>query len=149
MKIGNTFKPEDIRNLVDRELVLNYNSPGEYLPEMFILTPEMDKVFVNHEMAEELWNTYPKTFRLSEKGSRFIARGGGDKDEILVMYLKKINFSTDKHLFVMEQLSHYISLVDSGQLNGYKLIDFIRQELWDTIHGIKSEQTQGSHGRDI
>jgi hypothetical protein len=145
---GNHFKPEDIRDLVDRGFVENFNSAGQYYPELYMLTPLMEAVFANEEMAEELWDKYPATFRLHEKGSRFLARGGGDKDEILTLYLQKINFSRQKHAFVMEQLANYVSLVDSGQVNGYKLIDFIKQELWDTIATIRQEGTQ-SYGRDI
>lgn len=143
------FKPEDIRDLCDRGFIDDFNSPGQYLPEMYILKSATE-IFTNEEIAEELYNSYPSTFRLSG-GARFIARAGGDKDEMLQMYLKKINYSVKKHEFVMSQLPIYVSLVNSGEVNGYKLIDFIRQELWDTIAdmGKKVEQKGGDFGRDI
>jgi hypothetical protein len=150
MKLGYIFKPEDIRQLEEREFIDDFNQPGKYYPEMYLLKEKMLQVFATEEMGEELWDKYPATFRLNEKGSRFIARAGGDKDELITLYLKKINYSTKRHLFVMEQLPRFISLVDAGEINGYKIGDFIRQELWDTIAQIMSEKRKGgSFGRDI
>ena len=150
IKLGYIFKPEVIRDLEKRGYIDDFNTPGQYLPELYMLKEKMQQVFTNDEMVEELWQTYPPTFRLGDRGQRFIARAGGDKDELLALYLKKINFSVQKHQFVMQQLRRFISLVDAGEINGYKLGDFIRQELWDTVAKIMEEkQKGGSFGRDI
>lgn len=150
IKLGYVFKPEVIRDLEKRGFIDDLNSPGQYFPELYMLKEKVQRVFANYEMAEELWETYPATFRLGAGGQRFVARAGGDKDELLALYLKKINFSAKKHGFVMEQLRRYVSMVDSAEINGYKLGDFIRQELWDTVARITEEKSKGGDfGRDI
>lgn len=150
MKLGYIFKPESIRELEQREFIMDFNSPGKYFPELYVLGESIQRIFATEEMAEELYEAYPATFRLNDKGSRFIARAGGDKDELLQLYLKKINHSASKHKFVMEQLPRYVSLVNSGEINGYKLADFIRQELWEVVAQITEEKEKGgSFGRDI
>lgn len=143
------FPREIIDDLVTRGFIEDCNSPGQYFPELLMLTPVAREQFAGYEMAEQLWEGYPATFRLGDKGTRFIARGGGDKDELLALYLQKINFSTPKHAFVMRQVARFIPMVEAGQINGYKLSDWIRGELWDTIAAVESAGEGGEFGKDI
>lgn len=145
-KIG-MFDADAIENLVKRGFVENFNAPHEYYPEMFMLTPVSREQFLDFERAQELWEAYPVTFPLGDKGSRFIARAGGDKDELLNLYLQKINHSVSKHEFVLHQLARYQQMVIRNEVNGHKLGDWIRQEMWDTIAAIKEEG--GNFGKDI
>src|SRR5260221_13785037 len=90
-KLG-LFKADSLLELVKRGALTDFNSPGEFKPELFMLTPETLRQFTDFDMAEELWEAYPITFRIGERGM-FVARAGGDKDELLQLYLQKINFS--------------------------------------------------------
>lgn len=142
------FKADTLLELVKRGALMDLNSPGEFRPELFMLSPEVRKQFADMDMADELWEAYPITFPLGQ-GKMFVARAGGDKDELLQLYLQKINFSTDKHRQVLLQLARYRRMVELGIINGYKISDFIRQELWDTIALVPVEQEGGEFGKDI
>lgn len=141
------FTDGAIKDLATRGFIENFNSPGVYYPELFLLSPGMRTQFASYEMAEQLWNSYPVTFRLGDKGTKFIARAGGDKDELLTLYLQKINHSTVKHEKALKELARYVDMVGKGEVNGYKIGDWIRQEMWDTIAEI--EEKGGSFGKDI
>jgi hypothetical protein len=84
------------------------------------------------EMAEELWDAYPVMFPLSGGGS-FIARKGGDKIEILKMYLERIENSPEKHEFVLQQLIVFSKMVYAGKVNGVRIQEWVTNELWDSI----------------
>ena len=144
------FKPDIVGDLIERGFIDDFNSPGQFYPEMYVLKDEMNRIFAYEDMADEFYEAYPPTFKLGDKGSRFIARAGGDKDEMLQLYLKKINFSVKKHEQVLKVIPYYVQMVDNGEINGYKLIDFIKQELWDVIIDMAKEQKKGvDYGRDI
>jgi hypothetical protein len=40
----------------------------------------------------------------------------------------------------MKQLPGYVKLVENGKINGHTIVDFIRNELWDTISGLVEEK---------
>lgn len=142
------FKEELVQNLVERGLIDDFNTEGKSLPEMFLVRDHILKEFYVDEAAgEELYNSYPATFPLAGGGS-FIARAGGDKEDLIATYLKRIRNNPDKHKFVMGQLSRYIDLVKAGKINGHKISDWITQELWDTVANIKEKGTT-TFGRDI
>lgn len=84
------------------------------------------------EMAEELWSRYPAALPLGD-GGMFIARKGPDKQEVLKLYLERINYSPEKHKYVLEQLNKYIKLVLDRKINGHRIHDWISNEMWDII----------------
>lgn len=92
-------------------------------------------------MAEELWNKYPAALPLGD-GAMFIARKGPDKQEVLKLYLERINYSPEKHKYVLEQLSKYVKLVLDRKINGHRIHDWISNEMWDII----SELVAASRG---
>lgn len=143
-----TFKGSLVEDLVNRNFIEDFNSPGQFYPQAFMLTPAAKKQFADYEMAEDLWNHYPVTFPLGDKG-KFIARGGGDRDELLLLYLQKINHSTQKHDIVISQLERYVGMVLRGEVNGHKLSDWIRMEMWETIAAIPVIEEGGNFGRDV
>ena len=129
------FKLDDIKDLEDRGFIEDMNSPGQSFPEFYILPPKIYEKFFFHEEddGEELWLAYPAKFPLRDKGTEFLARTGGDKHELLSIYRKRIKNSKKKHKFVMEQLEKYKRLVKSGKINGRRIAEFIKFELWDSI----------------
>jgi hypothetical protein len=146
------FTQRDIDDLENKGMIGNLNYPPNTLPEMYIVKDHISKeIFVSEDEGEELWNAYPPNFPLSSGGT-FIARAGGDKDDLIEKYLKKINFSPVKHRFVMQQLKNYKSLVQQGRINGHKISDFIGMELWTTIAEISTKEIKekgGTFGRNI
>lgn len=146
------FRQEDIDDLEERQLIDNLNFAPNTLPEMYIVKEEIAReITVTDDDGEELWNAYPPNFPLSSGGT-FVARAGGDKDELIVKYLKKINYSPTKHKFVLQQLKAYKELVRSGKINGHKISDFIGMELWTTIAEISQKEVKekgGTFGRNI
>lgn len=145
------FTMEDMADLEERGYVVNMNTPPSTLPELYLVNENIaNEIFAGEDAGEELWRAYPATFPLSN-GSSFVARGGGDKDELIAEYLRRINNSPSKHSFVMKQVSRYKELVAQGKINGHKLSDFISMELWETIAEIGRELKvkKTGFGRDL
>lgn len=140
------FNSNVVPRLIEKGFVENFNSPGEFFPDMLVLCGPAHERFIDATRASEIWSSYPATFTLNGKGSRFLARAGGDKDELIYLYLTKINHSATKHEFVMTQLKKYVELVERGEINGHKIGDWIRGEMWDTVAAI--EQKGGDFGTD-
>lgn len=142
------FKMESIQDLATRRLIEDFNSEGESLPEMYIVREDLVNEFAADETAgEELWNAYPATFPLSNGGS-FISRAGGDKEDLIAVYIKRIKNNPTKHKFVMAQLERYKEKVKLGKINGHKISDWITQELWESVADIHEKGTV-TFGRDI
>jgi hypothetical protein len=142
------FPQDKIDSLIKEGFLDDFNSPGKSLPEMYVLTKKSASIFATVDMGEELWNSYPATFPISDRGTNFIARAGADKNHVISEYLKRIGRSVKKHKFVMEQLEKYTSLIERRLINGYKISDFVKQELWDTISTLDKEPDV-DFGRDI
>lgn len=138
---------EDILVLVEKNLLIS----GTKIPTMdsCIVNPRMKEVEYSsrEEMAEELWNRYPGAFPLGD-GGMFIARKGPDKHEVLKLYLQRINYSADKHQFVLKQLDAYVKLVLDRKINGHRIHDWISNEMWDIIPALQSAST-GEFKTDI
>lgn len=148
------FDINDTEDLVDRGFIEDLNFPPNSLPEMYIVQDSIAKgMFADEEAGEELWKEYPPMFPLST-GGNFVSRAGGDKDELIALYLGKINNSPAKHKFVMQMLKAYKQLVRDGVINGHKISDFIKMELWYTVEEIvqrqsKQNQKGGTFGKTI
>jgi DNA-binding MarR family transcriptional regulator len=147
MKICGPFSFEVLDKLVKNKYLENFNTPGESYPDMFLLTDKARKIFCDIEIAEELWKAYPATFFMKDKGVNFIARGGADKEYIMEEYLRRIDYSTNKHKFVLQQLMKYRRLVERGIVNGYKASDFVKMEIWNVVAEFNDEQPL--MGRDL
>jgi hypothetical protein len=142
------FEYADMADLVERGFIEDMNSPGETLPEMFMLKEEALRLFIDEDLAEQLWELYPPTLPLSN-GASFIARAGGSKEEILALYRQKIDYRREKHDFVMKQLANYIKLVRAGKINGHKISDWIKMEVWDTVGELVEQENVEGFGEDI
>lgn len=101
----------------------------------------------SNTMGEELWNQYPAAFPLSD-GAMFIARKGPDKQEVLKLYLERIDFNPEKHKYVLEQLRKYIKLVFDRKINGHRIHDWISNEMWDIISDLEAA-SRGEFKTDI
>jgi hypothetical protein len=127
------FSVEEVVNpLIEGGWLTNFNSEGEYFPELMMATEQGDNLFANYLMGDEFWNAYPAMFPIGN-GGKFIARAGIEKDDLIDEYLKKISFDPIKHELVMKRLKIYESLVKKGELNGHKIVDWTRQEMWELI----------------
>lgn len=149
-QVGN-FRIQDIEDLEERGFLENANTPPNTYPELYFVKESISsEIFASDDAGEELWKKYPASFPLSDGGS-FIARGGGDKDELIADYLVRINNSPSLHRFVISQIEVYKELVGKRQLNGYKLSDFIKMELWNTIAEIQGTNVKkgGGFGKDL
>lgn len=150
VKLVRQFKIEDVQDLVEKEFLDDFNSPGESIPDLYMLKPKSDIFFTNEDSGEELFEEYPVTFPLYDKGAHFLARTGGDKKDLIDEYEKRIKYNRKKHEFVIKQLKAYKVLVKEGKINGYKIADWIRQELWDSIAIFqKQELKEQSNEEDI
>ena len=147
IKACDKFDRSMMDQLVTKGFLDDFNSPGKSYPEYFMLTGKAKVIFADEDMGEELWEAYPAAFPI-EGGKNFIARAGGDKNFIITEYLKRIGYSTSKHKEVMKQLAKYKRLVARGIINGYKISDFVKQELWNVIAEFDDEGEDG-FGRDL
>lgn len=143
------FSPtlEDIKILVDKNIFITNTK----IPTMdsCIVNPRMKEVEYSsrEEMADELWNRYPGAFPLGD-GGMFIARKGPDKHDVLKLYLERINYSEEKHKFVLKQLENYTKLVLDRKINGHRIHDWISNEMWDIIPALQLAST-GEFKTDI
>lgn len=141
------FTPDEVEDLSERKLIDNFNSRGEHLPELMVVSNKFTNKFTaSEDTGEELWRNFPPSFPLST-GGEFIALAGGEKSELLELYRKKIKHSKKKHLFVLEQLEIFKELVRRGEVNGCKISDWIKEEKWDTVARLNKEAS--NFGKDI
>jgi hypothetical protein len=104
------FSGELIGDLLERGFVDDLNSPGENLPEFYVVSDKVQALFAQEEEAEQLWNAYPRTFEFYSNGAQnnFIARHAGvygTKEAFCEAYTRKIRRSKRKHDEVMEMVS--------------------------------------------
>jgi len=142
------FPQKEVDDLVEKGFLEDFNSPSQMLPEMYMIPDSIaNNLFLTEDKAEELWNAYPVTFPIYSKDAKFLARTGGAKDDILDLYRKKVK-SLKKHNYVLEQLKIYISMVNNNEIHGMKIVDFIRQEIWDSVADMKKEKGNIDFGQD-
>ncbi|MBR9701130.1 hypothetical protein GOV11_04665 [Candidatus Woesearchaeota archaeon] len=145
-KIEKFDNEEDVAKLEKLDLIENFNSPGKYMPEMFMLSNKADNILATTDAGEELWNAYPGMFPLGDQ-KLFIARSGIDSEEFSEFYLKKIDYDMEKHREVMRKLAIYVHLVETGQLNGKKIVDFVKERIWDAIS--EKDKPAENWGKDV
>jgi len=121
-----------IQPLIESEWLINLNQPGEYYPELMMPSEKGDKLFATYMMGAELWDAYPKLLPLGN-GSSFVARAGIEKDDLIDEYLRKIDHDPMRHLEVMDKLSRYESMVKNGEINGHKISNWIKEEMWQVV----------------
>tara|TARA_S200002703_G_scaffold74918_1_gene64568 strand:+ start:180 stop:767 length:588 start_codon:yes stop_codon:yes gene_type:complete len=135
------FDIDEIRQLSHRRFLEDFNDirSGKTLPEMFMVHDDVkQRLFTTPEIeGEELWNSYPARFSLGDD-KFFLGRSGATKDVVIMEYLAKVGKA--KHRFVMDRLELFKQLVEEGQLPGRKIIDFVREEIWEQLEGFKSEK---------
>lgn len=151
VKLVKQFSLDDVRDLVEKEFLDDFNSAGESIPDLYVLKPKSDIFFTNEDSGEELFREYPVTFPLHEKGASFLARTGGDKKDLIDEYERRIKYSRKKHEFVIRQLRTYKVMVQEGRINGYRIVDWIKQELWDSIAQFQKQELkhQSQSSEDI
>jgi len=118
--------------LIEKDLLFNLNKAGEYWPEFLMPTKKGEELFATEMMGEEFWDNYPKSLPIGQ-GGRFIARAGIEKGDLIDLYLKKIDYNPSKHAEVMGKLKIYESMVIKGQINGHKIVNWVKEELWSAI----------------
>jgi hypothetical protein len=143
------FRPsaEDFRSLIEKGIVISSSSNPDLVS--CIVNPQIRNIELetNEDMAQELWDNYPAALPLGN-GGMFIARKGPDKHEVLKLYLERINFSPEKHRFVLDQLKVYVKLVLDQKINGHRIHDWISNEMWDIVPSLLSA-SRGEFKTDI
>jgi hypothetical protein len=134
------YKSGELNDLIEKGFIDDFNKEGEFLPEMYMLKPKAE-IFFKDDLGEELFAKYPAQFPLYDKGSSFLARVGGNKEELMAEYERKIGFSVETHKEVLRKLAIYVDLVLKGKLNGQKISVFIRENIWESIEEPKQQTT--------
>lgn len=144
------FQPskEDMQTLMDKELIISSSQLNPAINNS-IVNPNIRQLEIEsgEDMATELWEKYPAALPLGD-GGMFIARKGPDKQEVLKLYLERINFNPEKHKFVLEQLKKYVKLVHDRKINGHRIHDWISNEMWDIIPELEAA-SRGEFKTDI
>ena len=122
----------DLPYLEKNGFIDNFNAPGKYFPEMFMLTPKTDEIFATTYASDQFWSAYPGTFPIGAD-KLFIARSGMDMSEFQSFYLKHIDYSISTHKKALASLPIFVSLVNQGKLNGKKIVDFVKERGWESI----------------
>lgn len=142
------FPPEEVEDLVEKGFLEDFNSPAQMLPEMYMIPDGIaNNLFLTDDRANEFWAAYPVTFPIYSKDAKFLARTGGAKDDILDLYRAKVK-SLKKHTYVLEQLKAYVNMVNNNEIHGMKIVDFIRQEIWDSVADMRKERGTTDFGQD-
>ena len=136
-----------IAPLEKKGYIENMNSPGQYYTDMFLLTPKADEHFATFEMGLEFWETYPGTMPISG-GKMFISRSGADMEDIIDMYLNAIDFDLKTHQKVIKSIHVFSSMVNDEVLNGKKIIDYVKERVWDSLP-MDHDSPQQSWGKDV
>lgn len=121
-----------ISPLLERDLLMNLNSPGEFYPEFLVPTEAGEQLFATYAMAEEFWAAYPKLLPIHGSGN-FVSRSGIEKDAFVDEYLSKIAHDPTVHMSIMSKLPIYEAMVKAGKINGHKIVNFVREELWEAV----------------
>jgi len=141
VKLVKAFEEDDVHDLVRRRFIEDFNEAGKSNPELYMLTPQAEVFFTNEESGEQLLNAYPSTFPLGD-GKNFLARTGAPREVLIEEYIQAIGYSRKKHELAMKQLENYKRLVKEGKMNGYRLVDWIRNRLWESVADfMKGEET--------
>ncbi len=133
-----------IHPLCEDEWLINLNQPGEYYPELLMPSEKGDQLFATYMMGQELWDEYPKLLPLGH-GSSFVARAGIEKDDLINEYLIRIDHDPTRHLEVMKKLKRYESMVKNGEINGHKIGNFVKEEMWQVV----PEEDRPTFGRQV
>lgn len=131
-KIGRFSKERVLDPLLERNYMINLNQPGEYFPEFFVITDKGEEMFATYMMGLEFWESYPRTLPLSN-GSNFVSRAGIDRDDLIELYLKKIEHDPKKHFDVMRRTKIYERMVKGGKINGHKIGTYVSECLWEVV----------------
>ena len=135
----------DLPDLEKKGFLDNFNSPGKYFPEMFMITKKAEEFFATTYASDEFWSAYPGVFPLG--GDKlFIARSGIDMLEFQEFYLKHIDHDISVHKKALRSLIVFKKMVDDGVLNGKKIVDFVKERAWDSI---PMDKEQPEWGKDV
>ncbi len=134
-----------IQPVVDRDYVINLNKDGQYYPEFLVISEIADGIFATYQMGEEFWKAYPKLLPWIG-GSNFVSRSGIEREDLIELYLQKIEHSPEKHVDVMNRLVLYEQQVRKGAINGHKIDAFVSQMLWEVVD---IKKPHGQFGKNI
>jgi hypothetical protein len=99
---------------------------------MFVITDKGDELFATYIMGKEFWDAFPKMLPISG-GGKFVSRAGIEEEELIELYLKKIEYDPVKHFDAMRRMMIWTHRVNRGEINGCKVGDFVRQKIWEVI----------------
>ena len=146
-KIGKLSKERVLDPLINKGYMLNLNQQGEYYPEFYVITDKGEELFATYAMGLEFWEYYPKTLPLSS-GSNFVSRSGIDKEDLIELYLRKIQHDPANHFDVMRRTKIYERKVRKGEINGHKIVDYVKNELWEIVD-VNELEGKSRFGRDL
>jgi hypothetical protein len=148
IKINGEINKEILLSLYNKGLIIvsSISNPS-YLSSIISGKAKSEQLDDLESISHELWNSYPAALPLGD-GGMFIARKGPDKQEVLKLYLERINFNPEKHKFVLEQLKKYVKLVHDRKINGHRIHDWISNEMWDIIPELEAA-SRGEFKTDI
>ncbi len=120
---------DQIDDLIEREVILNFNKPGERNTEDFEIKPRYAKLFsiAVMGMPAQLHDEYPH-FIHGEGGKKYPAKSCSEA-EIAAEYLKNIGNSEEEHLQVLEDVKW--AKVNNQIVMG--LVKFVQSKNWLAI----------------
>lgn len=123
------FSSEEIDDLVNRELVIDFNTDSRRFADAYIVDDKFIELVFNVDKISAgmlFWNSYPAV--LSIEGKSFSGRNE-DQDSFLVRYYDLIGHSPVKHSEVMRALDYAKkrNLINQG------LKSWFASRQWETI----------------
>jgi hypothetical protein len=127
---------DQIDDLIEREVILNFNKPGERNTEDFEIKPRYAKLFsiAVMGMPAQLHDEYPH-FIHGEGGKKYPAKSCSEA-EIATEYLKNIGNSEEEHLQVLED----VKWAKANNQIVMGLVKFVQSKNWLAI---REQRTKG------
>ena len=129
------YNYEEIRDLVDRGLILDLSNGKPASLDYFEIHPNFVKHFqlAIYGMPQELFDAYPKHF-YDKNGQRYVGRSAGP-EEIALSYLKGIGNNEDEHKRVLED----VTWAEKNNMIVVGLDKFVKTRFWEAIREARTK----------
>lgn len=135
---------KELDDLIDRKIILDYNSPGDHYYDSYEIEPKFAHKFTLkvYPLVSQLCDEYPYIIKI--EGGEFVGRNVTEA-EISVEYMRAINKNPEEHSRVLDDLRW--AKKNNALAMGLK--KFVGTKYWNAIREIRKEREQKKGGTDV
>ena len=136
----NGLSPEEMADLIAREIVIDYNDAGKCLYDYYEINPKYTSKFELqvYPMVSQLQDAYPVRFKGSD--GKFYLGISASADEIAMEYIRAIDNDPEEHKRVLDDLAWAIK--NNGIIMGIK--KFVITKYWKVIRESRTKQVSNA-----